>query len=89
MRGDMPDVVTHLIIGGKWSPALGESRYDMQPGTVRRAGGLRRDGVARGRRRCSRGTRRWQNGLGRNLGYEGVLEFQEYHSLSAPAGWLL
>jgi acyl-CoA reductase-like NAD-dependent aldehyde dehydrogenase len=30
-----------------------------------------------------------QSGIGRNLGYEGVLEFQEYHSISAPAGWLL
>jgi len=29
------------------------------------------------------------SGIGRNLGYEGVLEFQEYHSISAPAGWLL
>ena len=30
-----------------------------------------------------------QSGIGRNLGYEGVLEFQEYHSISAPAGWML
>ena len=30
-----------------------------------------------------------QSGVGRNLGYEGILEFQEYHSISAPAGWLL
>jgi acyl-CoA reductase-like NAD-dependent aldehyde dehydrogenase len=30
-----------------------------------------------------------QSGIGRNLGYEGVLEFQEYHSISGPAGWLL
>jgi acyl-CoA reductase-like NAD-dependent aldehyde dehydrogenase len=30
-----------------------------------------------------------QSGIGRNLGYEGILEFQEYHSISAPAGWLL
>jgi acyl-CoA reductase-like NAD-dependent aldehyde dehydrogenase len=30
-----------------------------------------------------------QSGIGRNLGYEGVLEFQEYHSISAPEGWLL
>ncbi|MDH4188594.1 MAG: aldehyde dehydrogenase family protein [Betaproteobacteria bacterium] len=29
-----------------------------------------------------------QSGIGRNLGYEGVLEFQEYHSVSAPQGWL-
>ena len=29
------------------------------------------------------------SGIGRNLGYEGVLEFQEYHSISAPAGSLL
>ena len=29
-----------------------------------------------------------QSGLGRNLGYEGVLEFMEYHSISAAAGWL-
>ncbi|WP_113156446.1 aldehyde dehydrogenase family protein [Nitratireductor sp. OM-1] len=29
-----------------------------------------------------------QSGIGRNLGYEGVLEFQGYHSISAPAGWL-
>jgi len=29
------------------------------------------------------------SGIGRNLGYEGVLEFQEYHSISGPAGWLL
>jgi len=28
------------------------------------------------------------SGIGRNLGYEGVLEFQEYHSISGPAGWL-
>ena len=30
-----------------------------------------------------------QSGIGRNLGYEGILEFQEYHSISGPAGWLL
>jgi len=30
-----------------------------------------------------------ESGIGRNLGYEGVLEFQEYHSISAPKGWLL
>lgn len=29
------------------------------------------------------------SGVGRNLGYQGVLEFQEYHSISGPAGWLL
>jgi acyl-CoA reductase-like NAD-dependent aldehyde dehydrogenase len=28
------------------------------------------------------------SGVGRNLGYEGILEFQEYHSISGPAGWL-
>ena len=30
-----------------------------------------------------------QSGFGRNLGYEGVLEFQEYHSISSVPGWLL
>ena len=30
-----------------------------------------------------------ESGIGRNLGYEGVLEFQEYHSISGPKGWLL
>lgn len=30
-----------------------------------------------------------QSGIGRNLGYEGVLEYVEYHSMSGPAGWLL
>jgi len=30
-----------------------------------------------------------QSGVGRNLGYEGILEFQEYHSISGPARWLL
>ncbi|MCL7942941.1 aldehyde dehydrogenase family protein [Marinobacter sp. ATCH36] len=30
-----------------------------------------------------------QSGIGRNLGYEGVLEFQEYHSISSPKSWLL
>ncbi len=30
-----------------------------------------------------------QSGVGRNLGYDGVLEFLEPHSISAPAGWLL
>ena len=29
------------------------------------------------------------SGVGRNLGFEGILEFQEYHSISAPDGWLL
>lgn len=29
-----------------------------------------------------------QSGVGRNLGYEGILEFQEYQSISGPAGWL-
>ena len=29
-----------------------------------------------------------QSGFGRNLGYEGVLEFQEYHSISSAPGWL-
>jgi acyl-CoA reductase-like NAD-dependent aldehyde dehydrogenase len=28
------------------------------------------------------------SGFGRNLGYEGVLEFQEYHSISSIPGWL-
>lgn len=28
------------------------------------------------------------SGIGRNLGYEGILEFQEYHTISAEAGWL-
>lgn len=28
------------------------------------------------------------SGIGRNLGYEGVLQFQGYHSISGPAGWL-
>ena len=30
-----------------------------------------------------------QSSVGRNLGYDGVLEFLEPHSISAPAGWLL
>jgi acyl-CoA reductase-like NAD-dependent aldehyde dehydrogenase len=30
-----------------------------------------------------------QSGIGRNLGYEGVLEFQEYQSISAVPSWLL
>ncbi len=29
------------------------------------------------------------SGIGRNLGFEGILEFQEYHSITAPDGWLL
>lgn len=29
------------------------------------------------------------SGIGRNLGYEGILEFQEYHSISGPDRWLL
>jgi len=29
-----------------------------------------------------------ESGIGRNLGYPGVLEYLEYHSISAPAGWL-
>lgn len=29
-----------------------------------------------------------QSGIGRNLGYEGVLEFLEYHSISSAPGWL-
>ncbi len=28
------------------------------------------------------------SGIGRNLGFEGILEFQEYHSISGPDGWL-
>lgn len=28
------------------------------------------------------------SGFGRNLGYEGVLEFQEYHTISSVPGWL-
>jgi acyl-CoA reductase-like NAD-dependent aldehyde dehydrogenase len=28
------------------------------------------------------------SGIGRNLGYEGVIQFQGYHSISGPAGWL-
>jgi acyl-CoA reductase-like NAD-dependent aldehyde dehydrogenase len=28
------------------------------------------------------------SGIGRNLGYEGIVEFQEYHSISGPHGWL-
>jgi acyl-CoA reductase-like NAD-dependent aldehyde dehydrogenase len=30
-----------------------------------------------------------QSGIGRNLGYEGVLGFQGYHTISGPGGWLL
>jgi len=29
-----------------------------------------------------------ESGIGRNLGYPGLLEYLEYHSISAPAGWL-
>lgn len=29
-----------------------------------------------------------QSGIGRNLGFEGVLEFMESHSISGPPGWL-
>jgi len=29
------------------------------------------------------------SGIGRNLGYQGILEFQEYHSITGPGGWLL
>jgi len=29
-----------------------------------------------------------QSGIGRNLGFEGIVEFQEYHSISGPAGTL-
>ncbi|MFC6674260.1 aldehyde dehydrogenase family protein [Marinobacterium aestuariivivens] len=28
------------------------------------------------------------SGIGRNFGYEGVIQFQGYHSISAPKGWL-
>lgn len=28
------------------------------------------------------------SGIGRNLGYEGILEFQQYHSISGPPGFL-
>ena len=28
------------------------------------------------------------SGIGRNLGYEGIVQFQGHHSISAPAGWL-
>ncbi len=30
-----------------------------------------------------------QSGIGRNLGYEGILAFQEPHSISSQPGWLL
>ena len=30
-----------------------------------------------------------KSGIGRNLGYEGVIQFQEHHSISSPGGWLL
>ena len=30
-----------------------------------------------------------KSGIGRNLGYEGIMEFMEPHSISGPAGWLL
>jgi acyl-CoA reductase-like NAD-dependent aldehyde dehydrogenase len=30
-----------------------------------------------------------QSGIGRNLGYEGIVEFQDYHTVSAESGWLL
>ena len=29
------------------------------------------------------------SGIGRNLGYEGIVEFQDYHSISSQPGWLL
>jgi len=29
------------------------------------------------------------SGIGRNLGYEGVIQFQDYHTISADSGWLL
>ncbi|XPF93276.1 aldehyde dehydrogenase family protein [Colwellia sp. RE-S-Sl-9] len=28
------------------------------------------------------------SGIGRNLGYEGIIAFQEFHAISAPSGWL-
>ncbi|NQY60148.1 aldehyde dehydrogenase family protein [Cognatishimia sp.] len=28
------------------------------------------------------------SGIGRNLGYEGIIQFQGYHAISGPAGWL-
>lgn len=30
-----------------------------------------------------------QSGIGRNLGYEGVIQFQGYHSMSSVPGWLV
>lgn len=30
-----------------------------------------------------------QSGIGRNLGYEGVIQFQGYHSISSAPGWLV
>lgn len=30
-----------------------------------------------------------QSGIGRNLGYEGVIQFQAYHSISGQPGWLI
>ncbi len=30
-----------------------------------------------------------KSGIGRNLGYEGVLQFQGYHSISSQPGWLM
>ncbi|MDH1334984.1 aldehyde dehydrogenase family protein [Comamonas thiooxydans] len=29
------------------------------------------------------------SGIGRNMGYEGVIQFQGHHAISGPAGWLL
>jgi acyl-CoA reductase-like NAD-dependent aldehyde dehydrogenase len=29
------------------------------------------------------------SGIGRNLGFEGVVEFQDYHTISSAPGWLL
>ncbi len=29
------------------------------------------------------------SGIGRNMGFEGVTQFQGYHSISGPAGWLV
>mgnify|MGYP000031157566 FL=1 len=29
-----------------------------------------------------------QSGIGRNLGYEGVIQFQGYHSISSSSGWI-
>jgi acyl-CoA reductase-like NAD-dependent aldehyde dehydrogenase len=30
-----------------------------------------------------------QSGIGRNLGYEGIIQFQGYHAISSRPGWLL